>query len=145
MERLGFKLGPNSFWFYRERGGFIDYLDFWMKSSGCYVTIPVMCLKTSLIMHCDMENFPKNFNKGIPFYSSTFINEDYGVEIGGDPWDVSTESDIENMLNESLELLSDSGEKWWKAINNDTDFYESFTINFKESNNADIIKEKLDI
>jgi len=143
MASLGFKLGPNKFWFYRERGDFIDYLDFWIKSSGCFLTIPVMCLKKDLVTHCDLEHFPKRFDKDIPFYSSTFVNEEYGVEIGSDPWKVESKKDIENTFSEAIELIRSSAEAWWKGIVDNQSFYDSFTINFQESVEADRLKKLL--
>ena len=81
MLSYDFVLGPTGFWFFRLRGDYIDYFDFWIKSSGDFTTIPVTCLKRSLIDHCDMKKFPKSFDRNIPIWGDSFINKN-GIEIG---------------------------------------------------------------
>jgi hypothetical protein len=93
--------------------------------------------------HSDMSKFPKGFEKEMPFYSSTYINEEYGVEIGGDPWKVEKESDVENTFIELFKLIDSSADSWLKGIDTDSKLYDSFTINFKESDKAKRLKKIL--
>ena len=146
MEMLGFKLGPDSFWFYRKRDGFIDYISFWVKSSGVFMGVPVICLKEELVKHCDMNKFPKGFNVDIPFYSSTYLNEECGVEIGHDPWRIKTPQEIKESLDELYQLVVSSAVPWFKHINSNEKLWESFTLNFREkTSTSEVInlREKL--
>ena len=143
LQNLGFDIGKDGFWFYRLRDGYIDYIGFHLKSSRSYMAVPVTCLKCSIISHCDMKEFPVGFEKEMPFYSSTYINEEYGVEIGSDPWKIETESDIEESLNNIYELIESSADKWFREIDSDVKLYNSFTINFRKSDKAKELKKIL--
>jgi hypothetical protein len=145
MSELGFEIGSSGLWLYRVRSDYIDYLSFSLNSSKNFVTVPVICLKASIIDHCDMSEFPKGFNNGIPFYSSTYINEEYGVEIGGEAWCVETQEDVDRTFSELLCLVQSSADIWFQNINTDQKFYDSFTINFKGSETAERIKARLNL
>lgn len=142
IEDLGFTLSPNGFWFYRKRGEYVDFIGFWISSSENWMDVPVICLKYDLIDHCDKGEFPKGLDKDIPFYSSTFINEEYGVEIGSDSWKIKEESDVEESLSELRDLMGNAM-NWFENINTDEKLYMSFTENFRESVKADELKKIL--
>lgn len=133
MQEYNFIMGPSGLWFYRLRGDYIDFFEFWISSSKNWVTVPVTCLKKSIISHCDMSVFPKGFNVGIPIYTDSYINEEYGVEIGGEAWKIKTEQDIKNTFSEITNLFEKSVNKYFNNINTDTKLYDSLSLNIKES------------
>ncbi|WP_296062502.1 hypothetical protein [uncultured Amphritea sp.] len=115
MEGLGFKLGPTGFWFYRERGEFIDVIDFWMKSSMKWVEVPVICFIKDKVKHCDMAKFPKGFTTGMPCLSRMFAGR-LGFEISGVPWKVADSETIKYTFNQLLELIKEEVDPWFKAL-----------------------------
>lgn len=143
MSALGFELGSSGFWFYRLREGYIDYVGFWISSSKNWVTIPVTCLKYDLVSHCDMDKFPKGFEKGMPFYSSTFINEEHGVEIGAEAWKIKNIVDIEASLEVLYGLVELSADVWLKNIDSNQKLYDSYCGRFKDSEKSKEIRELL--
>jgi hypothetical protein len=146
LKDLGFLLSPSALWFYRKRDGFIDYIGFEVKSSGAFMSIPVICLKEQFVDHCDMSKFPRGFTKGIPFYSSTYLNRKYGVEIGHNPWKISSVEQIKTTFHESLSLIKSNADPWFKAIDSNEKLWESYTLNFREntqSENVIAIRDRL--
>ena len=143
MSKLGFNQGPDSLWYYRIRGDYIDVFLFWLKSSESWVTIPVTCLKYNLIDHCDMSKFPMGFSSRVPIFTDSYINEEYGVEIGSDPWKIKEEKDIKNMFEELYDLVVNGVDDWFKSINTDKKLYDSFSLNMKESEAGKKYKKKL--
>ncbi len=143
MHELGFSEGPNDLWFYRRRGDYIDVFLFWLKSSENWVSVPVTCLKYDLIDHCDMTEFPKGFASGVPIFTDSYINEEYGVEIGSDPWKVKDEKSIKITFDEIYKLFIESVDDWFKSINTDQQLFDSFSLNMKESESGMQYKEKL--
>jgi len=143
MESFDFMNAPTGFWFYRFRGDYLDYIGFTLKSSCEWMSVPITCIRYDILSEYNMDFFPKGFQNSAPFYSSTYINEDYGVEIGADSWCVKTTSDIEKSIELIKVQITKSANNWCKKINSNIKLYESFTINFKESENAQVIKRKL--
>lgn len=143
MKTLGFELGPTGFWFYRRREKFIDFIDFWIKSSGNHMTVPVSCLKFEILENYDENQFPKDFQAHAPIYSDAFINEEFGVEIGGDPWRIKTADDIVESLNEIFAMVIDSADSWFKNIDSDKKLYESFSIRMQETEKGEMLRKLL--
>ena len=100
MEKLGFFLGPDDFWFYRRRGDYLDVICFWDSSSRNWLTVPILCLKFDLIDHCDMSMFPEGFILKMPLFTDGFINEE-GVEIEQAAAEVNPE--LSSQLREQVE------------------------------------------
>lgn len=142
MQALDFALGPSGFWFYRKRDEYIDVFDFWMKSSMKWVQVPLVCLSEDIVVHCDMKEFPRGFNKGMPIYSGAFISKD-GVEIGGGPWKVSSEEEVTNSLNELADVIESNVDPWFRRINSREALFSSFSERFRLTDEGRKIKEQL--
>jgi len=129
-------------WFYRERSPFIDVILFWISSTGNFVTLPVECLKRELIDHCNMDDFPEDFDSNIPFMSERFVSDE-GVEIGGTPWKVKDEASSRESFEELFGVISTEVDKWFKVITTDESLYYSYSINMQEKPRGAAMKAKL--
>jgi hypothetical protein len=143
MLKLGFSIGPSGLWFYRLRDDYIDFFEFWIKSSGNFATVPVTCLKIDLIDHCNMKEFPKGFTQGIPIWGDAFINDEYGIEIGGDPWSIKSEDDVLKTFKGITFLFYTGVNEYFTNIDSDRKLYESLSVRAKETQDGSKIKLKL--
>ena len=123
IEGLGFRLGPSGLWFYRERGEFIDVIDFWMKSSMKWVEVPVVCFIKDQVTHCDMSKFPKGFTNNMSALSSMFAGR-RGFEVLGSPWKVTDET-IETTFSDLFKLLKNDVIPWFNALDTKSKVLES--------------------
>ena len=124
IEGLGFKLGPSGLWFYRDRGEFIDVIDFWMKSSMKWVEVPVVCFIKDDVSHCDMSKFPKGFTNNMSALSNMFAGR-RGFEMLGSPWKVSDDEAIKTTFQNLFELLRNDVVPWFNALDTRAKVLES--------------------
>lgn len=143
MKAIGFSMGPSGLWFYRERNGYIDFFEFWPSSTSNYVRIPVTILKRSIVKHCDMSTFPKGFNKQIPIYTDSGIDENDGVQIGMSSWSIKRDSDVLKMFSDLVNLFKNSVNTYFLNIDNDKKLYDSISIRCKESQTGIDLKNAL--
>ncbi|WP_199524817.1 hypothetical protein [Pseudoalteromonas sp. bablab_jr011] len=143
LNRLGFILGPDKFWFYRIRGDYIDLVMFWLLSNKKFMTVPVDCQKLALIPGYQEEKFPSNFIKGFGQVSGYFIDEEE-ICFGSWGWDVRDTCSIEKALNDILIVIENSAEPWFQSITDDQKMFNSYSLAFRESESGTKLKEKLD-
>ncbi|MBF7073941.1 hypothetical protein ISG33_11070 [Glaciecola sp. MH2013] len=134
MRDVGFTLGPDSFWFYRERGDFIDLFTFWIKSSGNWFEVPLYCLHKAHVEHCDMSLFPKGFMKGIPnLFDKTVQTRDLDK---GKNWEMQDEQQAINTLNDLANVFKKKAEPWFSAIDTNQKLHDSYSLRFQGSERA---------
>ena len=144
MEKLGMHFGPDQFWFYRFRQDYLDIIAFWINSSKSFVTIPIICFKTDLIDHCDMEKFPRGFINGMSSLSSAFVNYN-GISIGGDSWKIKAEEDVNISVKEIYKVIEEKGNPWLLNINDDKNLWDSIPMRIQQGNFGQALKEKLNL
>lgn len=126
LEKLGFALGPDDFWFYRQRGEFIDTIFFWLNSSGNYVQIPVSTWVKEIVYFADMKNFPKGFIKNASCVS--------GMSLGKDKVDYATNFSVQNTLEleEFFQLFVENVSKyaisWFDQIQHREDIFTNYNL-----------------
>lgn len=149
LKKLGFEIAPtgapHGFWIYRWRDDFIDYIGFWLSSTKNFMNVEITATKACLLNDYDMKNFPKKFENKVPIYSDTFINEDYGVEIGTQSYRVREKQDLPIAFDEILKQIYRSANPWLKAIDTNEKLYDSFSGAFKGTEKAkEVMKTLLD-
>jgi len=144
LEKLGFQLGPNKFWFYRHRGEYLDLIVFWISSSKIYMTVPIDCQKIDIIKHCDMTNFPKGFMKNFGLNSDCFI-DDEDLSYAGWDWEIETKSEVKITLSEILKLIKCHAENWFQNITTDKKMFYSYSLRMQESEFGQELKNELNI
>ncbi len=148
MEVLGFTLGPDEFWFYRWRGSILDVIDFWVGSSGKFVKVPILCCNEKIFSiykdwQPDFSVFPSNFTHGLALFSDRYINQEYGVEIGADPWSIQSDQDIIRMFSELEIQIKENADPWFKQFIDNATLYESFSIRCQKSEFGQKVKKLL--
>jgi len=132
MEKLGFSIGPDDFWFYRHRGSYLDIISFWLGSSKRFVKIPIDCQKNGLIPRVDMDKFPKGFTEDYGVGSGCYM-DDEGLAFASERWEVETKDKVKETFSEVLKLIKSHAEPWFKNITTDEKMFYSYSLAMQES------------
>ena len=132
MKNLGFTIGPNGFWFYRQREVILDVVFFHNTSTGHWTQPSVLMLVDGLLEDYDMKEFPKSFTKNVSFINDVCITEN-GIEHPWHRWEIRDKNKIQESFRSIIDVMRSSGDNWFRSVSSKKDLWNLLKECVKET------------